>query len=53
MNLMFKFYTQMEYDGNNMYKFFSNFLNFINSYTQYVHGEPMCTGYVLTCFLFL
>jgi hypothetical protein len=41
----------MEYDGKNMYNFFQFFLNFVNSCTRYVHGEPMCTGYVLTCFL--
>jgi hypothetical protein len=33
-NLMLKFYTQMEYDGNNMYECFHIFINFISSYAQ-------------------
>jgi hypothetical protein len=30
-----------------MYKFFHIFfVNFVSSCARYIHGEPMCTGYV-------
>jgi hypothetical protein len=36
----------MKYDEKNMSDFFRFFINFINSYTQYVYDEAIYTGYV-------
>jgi hypothetical protein len=33
-----------------MYNFFNFFVNFVNSYTPYVHQSLVCTGYVLQWF---